>query len=269
MTDLGAWLNFISPDGPCFDSALNPIPGPGTSLCMIDSMMEYYLQRSRTLPIRVLEIGSYAGTSAITFGNALQRCGVENYTIYCCDKWHHFNTIQFQPGYTRIGSSRTVFNHSVFRHNISKSIGWDHGVEVIGDSATSLSGLRDGWFDLVYVDGFHGYTQTLGDIRAALRLCRSDGIICGADLDCDLVDVATLSEDELEQDEQIIDGRHMHGGVVLAVHEVLGAPRPFGSFWAFERADLRPIDCSALPRRVPTFLPEPWRGRIEAMLREI
>jgi hypothetical protein len=43
--DLGCWLNFISPDGPCFDLATLPIPGSPVALSMIEALVEERVKR--------------------------------------------------------------------------------------------------------------------------------------------------------------------------------------------------------------------------------
>jgi len=265
MADLIEWLNFLAPDGPCFDPSVLPVPGSPVSLAMIDAIVEVYVARAPATPIRVLEIGSFVGTSAIAWGKAFERHGISDYLITCCDMWHHFNDTEYSATETRIGNQRNSFNHTIFRHNVQKAIGWEHVVELIGASAVILPELRDGWFDLVYVDGFHGYSATTRDVCSALRVCKPGGIVCGDDYDAESVDVATLSEAELEQDHQWLEGRYIHGGVVLAVNELLGAPKPFWSFWAFDRDPVTPIDCAALPRRVPPFLPADWQARTASM----
>jgi hypothetical protein len=55
--DLGVWLNFLSPDGPCFDLATLPIPGSTVSLSMIEGLVESHVRGPQA--VRVLEIGGF------------------------------------------------------------------------------------------------------------------------------------------------------------------------------------------------------------------
>src|SRR5215475_14051327 len=53
--DLAVWLNFISPDGPCFDPAVLPIPGSPVALSMIEALVDEHVKQHDE--ITVLEIG--------------------------------------------------------------------------------------------------------------------------------------------------------------------------------------------------------------------
>ena len=155
--ELGCWLNFISPDGPCFDLATLPIPGSPVALSMIEALVEEKVKRRAG--IRVLEIGSFCGISTMAWGRALERVGVHDYVIYCADRWYHSGVFRYGPDSVEVARERDAFNHEVFRFNISKSIGLALVIEVIGDSREVLRGLRDGFFDVIYVDGYHGSDQ--------------------------------------------------------------------------------------------------------------
>src|SRR5207253_3660603 len=107
--DLDVWLNFISPDGPCFDSATLPIPGSPVALSMIDALVEGYVPRSGE-EIRVLEVGSFCGISALTWGRALERLGIADYTIYCVDLWYHSGGVKYDPDKIEVPRGRNAFN---------------------------------------------------------------------------------------------------------------------------------------------------------------
>jgi predicted O-methyltransferase YrrM len=259
---LGAWLNHITPDGPCFDPSVNPIPGSPVPLCLIDALAKSRAVGKHT--VRVLEIGSFVGTSALAWGNALKEVGVPDWRIYCADAWHHFDDVRHSANGTLIVNNPAAFNHEIFKHNVQKLLGFGNVVEVIADSEKSLDGLRDGYFDFVYVDGFHGYTVATSDIRHALRLCAPDGVICGDDYDCG--PDAQRGCDDWEADQMIVDGVGVHPGLSRAVDELLGAPQPFATFWAFERDGLKPIDVAKLERAIPSFIPPAWLPQFQAAL---
>src|SRR5262245_3548541 len=147
--DLSTWLNFVSPGGPCFDLATLPIPGSPVSLAMIDALVEAHV-RSRGDEITILEIGSFCGISTLTWGYALERLGISNYTIYCVDIWYHRGEVKYSHDKLEVLRARNSFNHEIFKFNIAQSIGLSHVVEVIGDSRVGLARLRDGFFDVVY-----------------------------------------------------------------------------------------------------------------------
>jgi len=273
--DLDVWLNFISPTGPCFDSATLPIPGSPVALSMIDALVEAYVARHQE-KIRVLEVGSFCGISAVAWGHALERLGITDYTIYCVDLWYHSGGVQYDTDKIEVVRGRNAFNHEIFKFNISKSIGLSHVVEVIGDSRVALRGMRDGFFDMVYIDGYHGYDVVARDIENAFRVCKRGGIICGDDYDCSPEMMKAIPDEARDRDHYVMPPTDVgvHPGVVLAVDSLLGAPQPYGSFWAFskitdkERApfgdSVTPVDVTALPRRIPDFIPDHVRPRFEA-----
>jgi len=272
--ELGCWLNFISPDGPCFDLATLPIPGSPVALSMIEALVEEKVKRRAG--IRVLEIGSFCGISTMAWGRALERVGVHDYMIYCADRWYHSGIFRYGPAGVEVARERDAFNHEVFRFNISKSIGLAHVTEVIGDSREALRGLRDGFFDVIYVDGYHGYDVVVEDITNAFRLCRLGGIICGDDHDCSPEMMKAIPDEALNWDEYVMPPMDVgvHPGVVLAVQRLLGVPHPYGGFWAFAKLaeQVKPpfvdsvmaFDVAALPRRIPDFIPTHIRPRFEA-----
>src|SRR5262245_5628261 len=272
--DLSAWLNFISPGGPCFDLATLPIPGSPVSLAMIDALVEAHV-KPRGDDITILEIGSFCGLSTLTWGYALERLGISKYTIYCVDIWYHGGEVKYSPEKLAVMRGRNSFNHDIFKFNIAQSIGLSHVVEVIGDSRVGLARLRDGFFDVVYVDGYHGYDAIASDIAHAFRLCRPGGIICGDDYDCSPEMMQSIPDDARQLDEYKVGSTDIgvHPGVVLAVDGLLGAPLSYGSFWAFEKVTDKagppftdcvvPVDVPALPRRIPKFIPPHIRPRFE------
>src|SRR5262249_1509498 len=266
VMDLSAWLNFISPGGPCFDLATLPIPGSPVSLAMIDALVESHV-KPRGDEITILEIGSFCGISTLTWGYALERLGITNYTIYCVDIWYHGGEVKYSPDKLEVLRERNSFNHDVFKFNIAQSIGLSHVVEIIGDSRVGLARLRDGFFDVVYVDGYHSYDAIASDIAHAFRLCRPGGIICGDDYDCSPEMMQSIPDDARQLDEYKVGSTDIgvHPGVVVAVDGLLGVPRSYGGFWAFEKVTDKagppftdcvvPMDVPALPRRIPKFIP--------------
>jgi hypothetical protein len=170
-------------------------------------------------------------------GRALERVGIHDYVIYCADRWYHAGVLRHGPNAVEIARERDTFNHEIFRFSISKSIGLAHVTEVIGDSRETLRGLRDGFFDVIYVDGYHGYDVVVEDIANAFRLCRLVGIICPDDYDCSPEMMTAVPDEALHWDEYVMPPINVgvHPGVVLAVDRLLGVARPYGGFWAFSK----------------------------------
>jgi hypothetical protein len=106
-------------------------------------------------------------------------------------------------------------------------------VQVIRAQATqAMAWMRDGSFDLVYVDGDHKYAQVRRDLEAARRLVHPvRGVVCGDDLER-LPDEATIALARLHLDRDYLGAPHrFHPGVCLAVHECFGSVQMSNGFW--------------------------------------
>src|SRR5262249_41041586 len=222
-----------------------------------------------------LEVGGFRRISTLALGYALERLGINDYAIYCVDIWYHGSEVKYFPEKLEVMRVRNSFNHDIFKFNIAQSIGLSHIVELIGDSRAALEGVRDGFFDVIYVDGHHGYDMIASDIENAFRACRPGGIICGDDYDCSPEMMQSIPDDAKQLDDYKVPSTDIgvHPGVVLAVDGLLGVPRSYGSFWAFVKVSNKagppftdsvvPLDVPALPRRIPKFIPPHVRPRFE------
>ena len=202
-------------------------------------------------PIRMLEIGSWAGSSCATWGEALRRNGLAGSTIVCVDPWDGYISK------TDIDSDRPVYRRMdewaregrvlpLFLSN-AKAIEQRDGVRVVmmkGFSTEICPLLAPESFDLIYIDGSHYYRDALFDVSIGKTLVRDGGILSGDDLEIqlrDLPDAATYPEDV---DVLTIPGRgNVHVGVTRAVGEQLGDVGMENGFWYTRRegAAFRPF----------------------------
>lgn len=120
------------------------------------------------------EIGVYKGG----FGEfLLPHCR----KLYLVDPWYRLGGY-WQSGIPNDSRAATVVEIlTVYKTDI------DAGkVEVIVDFASSfLAGMRDRWFDFLYLDGSHDYAQTKKDLAQALPRMKSGGVLLGDDFDPD------------------------------------------------------------------------------------
>ncbi len=72
-----------------------------------------------------------------------------------------------------------------------------------GDSSTLLSRFDDNTFDMIYIDGDHGYEGCKKDLEVAYKKCKSGGYIMGHDYEMNMKKART----------------HYHFGVQQAVDE--------------------------------------------------
>jgi predicted O-methyltransferase YrrM len=193
--------------------------------------------------VEILEIGSWAGGSAITWALALRQTGAAG-KVTCVDPWEpYFNTDEDTDKHYRHmnAAARAGLISGLFEHNI-RSAGVAEIVRVRrGASRSLLPGLRAGSFDVVYIDGSHLFEDVRFDIQEAKRLLRNGGIVCGDDLE---LETTSLPEDELRnaiaQNRDFVYSEtvrsHYHPGVTRAVAEGFPAVGVWNGFWAVRRS---------------------------------
>lgn len=187
------------------------------------------LARNAERPLRILEIGSWIGSSALTWGQALTVLSPMKGMLVCIDPWEpYFGQEDLTRGavYRNMDRiSRADISYELFRYNVSFI---ESGVDVItirGKSSLASLNVRRNYYDIVYIDGSHYYEDVLEDLRIAKDLVVDGGIICGDDLElqwheCDKEQVGGLGRlDFLEA----AGGRpSFHPGVTRAVGEFFG-----------------------------------------------
>ena len=218
-------------------------------------------------PLTILEIGSWAGASAISWGTALRDLKVDGH-ITCVDPWlPYFDTqIDALPVYqemNRAAESQLIYR--LFQHNIAAAGLRDIIHVQRGSSEKVLPQLRDHDYAIVYIDGSHLYKDVLFDMAEAKRLLRDGGILCGDDLELEStqIDAAELTA-ALQNGQDFLfsakAGRHYHPGVTAAVGEVIGAVSVWEGFWAIRFCQGRweqitlPVQSVALPSHIAAFI---------------
>ncbi|MDD2235821.1 MAG: class I SAM-dependent methyltransferase [Kiritimatiellae bacterium] len=200
------------------------IASPIDRLPYLAGLIEHLAPIDRTL--RVLEIGSYAGASAVVMGKALQKHHDGKARLYCVDPWFH-------PPY----ASCDFNSERLFRHNIAASGVDDLVVSIKGFSRDILPLLKPESFDLAYVDGDHSRHGAALDIRACMELLRDGGYLCGDDLELQHEEFNGLEVPE-NGSVAVINGTACHPGVTLAVRDVFGRRiSAVDGFWAQRKTD--------------------------------
>ncbi len=194
--------------------------------------------------VNILEVGSWAGASAVTWARGLEAKGLQG-KVLCVDSWiPYFNTIvDTDRVYTEMNEAAASGDIlKLFIHNIRAS-GVESRIEYRrGDSRSVLPVLASRSFDIVYLDGSHRYAEVKFDLTEAARLVIDGGIICGDDLE--------LQRDELtehEHSEALATSRDYvksesndcwyHPGVTEAVLERFGRVSAWNGFWAARKKD--------------------------------
>ncbi len=134
-------------------------------------------------PLDVLEIGSWAGGSAVSWASAvkaLPRAG----RVLCVDAWKPYFDVEVdrEPIYAEMNAA--VEHGDVFRlflHNLQSADVADLVDYKVGATRDILPQLEPASFDIIYVDGSHAVDDVTFDVAQAMRLIRDGGIVCGDD----------------------------------------------------------------------------------------
>lgn len=193
-------------------------------------------------PLQVLEIGSWAGASAVSWAVAVQSLAQKG-RVLCVDTWKpYFDlTVEKDAIYAEMnaaaegGDVLRLFLHNVRAAGVADLV--DHRV---GASREILPQLEPASFDIIYVDGSHAAEDVLCDLSQATRLIRDGGIVCGDDLELqrDSVDASehtaalTSGRDFMWAESA---GTHYHPGVTEAVARLLGPVFTWNGFWTARR----------------------------------
>lgn len=181
-------------------------------------------------PIDVLEVGSWAGSSALAWVNAI-RASKHSGTLTCVDQWKAYGSVTSDMN----AATDDDMIYRLFLHNISASGIRDFVRVVRGDSREVLKELPAQSFDIVYIDGDHSYETVRADIEQALRLVRPGGVVCGDDLECQRHEMSNACyETAISRDSDYVtlDGNSFHPGVSRAVAEQFGRVPAWDGFWA-------------------------------------
>lgn len=175
--------------------------------------------------IRVLEVGSYEGASALLWRAQITEHCLLGGEVVCVDSWRPYlgeqclssEGAQRMEEDLRDGTAYQRFVRNVSDAEAAVPIRWYRA-----EFHSALDELLEceGKFDIVYLDGAHNYSAVRGDIAAARLLLRMGGVLCGDDLERQFPDVA---EHERELGICELDYfQGFHPGVSRAVWEAFG-----------------------------------------------
>lgn len=194
--------------------------------------------------MRILEVGSWAGGSAVVWARSLEKYNSGKGLVVCVDPWKpYFGESQAWTSralYKKMdAASRSGAIVNLFHHNITASGFGDKVVTMRGSSDACLPALKEAQFDIVYIDGDHSYKAVGKDLNNAKSLCREGGVLCGDDLEvqyqaADKENIEANIERDFIQDPA--SGTWFHPGVTKAVWECFGQEVScYEGFWAMRR----------------------------------
>jgi len=190
----------------------------------------------------LLEIGSWAGNSAVLWADAIKSSGCKG-MVLCIDPWKPYIKEQQE----KVNSATIIMNKALkkgsvfklFLHNIQTSHYSDMIFPFKGCSDRVLPLLREKSFDMAYIDGDHSYSGIKKDLHNVVRLIGDGGIVCGDDFDINVLEIDRDYAEENKEVNVVIDPktkRAYHPGVCLAVSEFFGTDiSNYCGFWAMRR----------------------------------
>lgn len=237
-------INALLDGQPYFGPAMRALQGPPVRHRYLGAIVEFVANSRRRGRIRILEVGSWAGASAVTWAKALQGLKRKGH-VTCVDLWEpYFNeNIDFEEHYrgmTEAAQGRKIFR--LFLHNIKATNVCNMVEYIVGSGRVVLPKLPNAKYDIVYIDGSHEYESVRADIQDAKRIVRNHGIICGDDLELQKHELDSAEHEAALQSakdyvySEAARGSY-HPGVTEAVAREFEAVSVWDGVWAVEKVD--------------------------------
>lgn len=237
--------------------------GPAIRKAYMTSLVRLIKDCGEVGEINVLEVGSWAGASTITWATAIQKAGIGG-SVHCVDIWKPYFDLNVNqaPLYRAMDTAaRTGDILEQFKRNIHEAGVQNIVTYTIGDSKNVLPRLEAGRFQIVFIDASHKYEDVLFDVQEAQRLVADGGIVCGDDLEL-LVSSVDQAAHELALQlglDFVLDPKTQvsyHPGVSQAISEVFQDVSVGDGFWAIRRRgnSWETIDLAAMELIIPEHL---------------
>ena len=189
---------------------------------------------------RFLEIGSWCGDSTSILGKVAQTFGGQ---VVAVDWWRGNPGTELE----KVASKNNILEH--FQRRIKKEGLQDTVVPLVTTSNQAANLLREGQFDLIFIDGDHRYSQVLLDINNFSPLLNEQGgIFCGHDCDGNIKDFDTSL---LEKGKDVDVYKKLHCGVILGVGRSFRDYNVKSQIWSMfssKTAGWHPIDVKITPK---------------------
>jgi predicted O-methyltransferase YrrM len=267
-------LHALAGGKPYFPAGLFGIQSAADRYVYMQATVHLLAQIRAGQPLRILEVGSWVGASALTWLDALDRYAGGQGEVWCCDLWEPYLEVPPERAAQALGplpaedvglamdvAAKAGVAQALFDYNIARAGGRGRVVQLKGDSARVLAGLGAEQFDLVYIDGDHRLDAVRRDIAEARRLVRRGGVVSGDDLEHQLHEVDKGFARAQTTADWLVDpqsGQGYHPGVTVAVAEAFGGPvSAYAGYWLMRRVGeaFQPVDLSGRPVHVPPHVP--------------
>lgn len=199
------------------------------------------LDRDGRKSMRVLEVGSYEGSSALQWSRGLALLP-EGGEVLCIDPWvSHITETELKTSDTYRLIHEDLASGKVFERfqNNIKEAPPNAPISFFRGTLSEWMGVRPGHlFDIVYIDGCHHFTKVMRDLLFAQVLVNDGGILCGDDLEVQIspgspgeAEARAHAEEDFVRTERI----DYHPGVSLAVMETFGLVWASHGTWAVRK----------------------------------
>jgi len=202
----------------------------------------YLVKQNKNKNITIMEIGTWFGASALSWAQGLEEYSESKGFLTCVDAWKPFFDLDEHKDNDYVLEMEELlesdFAYNIFLHNIStlpKSIIAQH---LRGQSENILKIIKDSSQSVVFIDADHTYNFVKKDILDSLRIVENYGIICGDDLNMQMMDIDKKFAIENKNKDFIEDPktkRNYHPGVTIAIEEIFGEVSTWGGFWAMQK----------------------------------
>jgi hypothetical protein len=217
-------------------------------------------------PLRLLEIGSWIGASALSFSQAIATYVPMGGEITCVDPWEVYNSdTDNAKGGVYGGMSAALQSdlaYNLFLHNTKcppKNVRINH---IRSHAANLYEKLNRNYFDIIYIDGSHYYDAVLKDIKGCAPLLKDQGFLCGDDLEIQIPDFDLQSAKTNASVDYVADpksGRFFHPGVALAAAEFFErAVTNYIGYWVVRKNgdSFEDVDLNGSSTFIPLHFPD-------------
>ena len=248
---------------PYLGRALRALQGHPQRHAYMQALVELLAKRNFHGSFKLLEVGSWAGGSAITWAKAIKRFA-GNGQIVCVDHWQPYFDTATDADDVYLAMNEAAGEgliYGLFLHNIRAAGVGSMISPIVGRSEEVLPRLKKSDFTIVYLDASHDFASVQSDLRLAMDLVEEGGVLCGDDLELQAsqLDPSELALDVDSRRDYVTSrtlGTAYHPGVTRAVAEALGEVSLWEGFWAMTKRgnDWEKIDLTGCTVAVPEHI---------------
>ena len=192
--------------------------------------------------ILLIEIGSWAGGSAVTWADAIKKYSDVRGSVICIDPWIDYIDNNVNKDWTHKMMKKALVKSKIYKlflHNIIAS-GLSGMISILqGSSEEMLPYIKEGTADIIFIDGNHSYDAVLRDITVSSTLLKDGGILCGDDLELQYQEVDQTAMNGFKYSDVITDPKtkkRYHPGVSMAVYDYFKMEvSTWEGFWAMQK----------------------------------